>query len=38
MEYRSGYQGVDKWDAVNYMAAIRKYMSLYDDPYNRLLL
>ena len=31
-----GYQGVDNWDAVNYMAAIRKYMSLYDDPYNGL--
>ena len=30
------YQGVDNWDAVNYMAAIRKYMSLYDDPYNGL--
>lgn len=31
-----GYQGVDNWDAVNYMAAIRKYMSLYDDPCNAL--
>jgi mannonate dehydratase len=31
-----GYQGVDNWDAVNYMAAIRKYMALYDDPYNGL--
>jgi mannonate dehydratase len=31
-----GYQEVDNWDAVNYMAAIRKYMALYDDPYNGL--
>jgi len=31
-----GYQGVDNWDAVNYMGAIRRYMSLYDDPYNGL--
>lgn len=31
-----GYQGVDNWDAVNYMAAIRRYMSLYEDPYNGL--
>jgi len=31
-----GYQGVDNWDAVNYMAAIRKYMALHDDPCNGL--
>ena len=31
-----GYEGVDNWDAVNYMAAIRKYMALYDDLYNGL--
>ncbi|HEX4270779.1 MAG TPA: mannonate dehydratase [Rhizomicrobium sp.] len=31
-----GYQGVDNWDAVHYMDAIRKYLSLYDDPYNGL--
>lgn len=31
-----GYQGVDNWDAVNFMAAIRKYMALHDDPYNGL--
>jgi len=31
-----GYQGVDNWDAVNYMAAIRKYMALHDDPHNGL--
>jgi mannonate dehydratase len=31
-----GYQGVDNWDAVNFMAAIRKYMALQDDHYNGL--
>lgn len=31
-----GYQGVDNWDAVNYMAAIRKYMALVDSHYNGL--
>ena len=31
-----GYQGVDNWDAVDYMPALRKYMALYDDPYNAL--
>lgn len=31
-----GYQGVDNWDAVDYMAAIRKYMALVDDHYNGL--
>jgi len=31
-----GYQGVDNWDAVNFMAAIRKYMALHDDHYNGL--
>ncbi len=31
-----GYQGVDNWDAVNYMAAIRKYMTLVDSHYNGL--
>ncbi len=31
-----GYQGVDNWDAVDCMGGIRKYLSLYDDPYNGL--
>lgn len=29
-----GYQGVDNWDAVDYVAALKKYEMLYDDPYN----
>ena len=31
-----GYQGVDNWDAVDYRGGIRKYIYLYDDPYNGL--
>ena len=29
-----GYQGVDNWDAVDYVAALKKYEMLYDDVYN----
>jgi mannonate dehydratase len=29
-----GYQGVDNWDAVDYVAALKKYELMYDDPYN----
>lgn len=29
-----GYQGVDNWDAGDYVAALRKYELLYDDVYN----
>jgi mannonate dehydratase len=31
-----GYMGVDNWDAVNYAAALKKYVMLYDDPANGL--
>jgi mannonate dehydratase len=31
-----GYQGVDNWDAGDYMAGIRKYMALVDSHYNAL--
>ena len=29
-----GYRGVDNWDAVDYAAALKKYATLVDDPYN----
>ena len=29
-----GYQGVDNWDAVDYVAALKKYELLHDDVYN----
>lgn len=29
-----GYQGVDNWDAVDYVAALKKYEMLHDDVYN----
>jgi mannonate dehydratase len=29
-----GYRGVDNWDAVDYVAALKKYAMLVDDPYN----
>jgi mannonate dehydratase len=29
-----GYQGVDNWTAVDYVAALKKYEMMYDDPYN----
>ena len=31
-----GYLGVDQWDAVDYATALKKYVSLIDDPYNCL--
>jgi mannonate dehydratase len=31
-----GYQGVDNWDAIDYAAALKKYVMLYDDPANGL--
>jgi mannonate dehydratase len=31
-----GYMGVDNWDAVDYAAALKKYVMLYDDPANGL--
>ncbi|HEU4549733.1 MAG TPA: mannonate dehydratase [Rhizomicrobium sp.] len=31
-----GYLGVDNWDAVDYAAALKKYVMLYDDPANGL--
>ena len=31
-----GYQGVDNWDALDYAAALKKYVMLYDDPANGL--
>ena len=29
-----GYQGVDNWDSVDFIAAMKKYELLYDDPHN----
>jgi mannonate dehydratase len=29
-----GYQGVDNWDAVDYVAGLKKYEAAYDDVYN----
>lgn len=31
-----GYMGVDNWDALDYAAALKKYVMLYDDPANGL--